>query len=87
MTGHNKGCIRVIQEFFERPLQWRICLLHCNELSLHVMFSLIMMARPKDQIVPAVKLENKIVGPVSKRNVKQFSPTPNDDFPLLPANC
>ena len=34
MTGINKGCIRKLEEAFQRPLQWVVCLLHTNELPL-----------------------------------------------------
>ena len=38
MTGINKGCIRKLEEALQRPLQWVICLLHTNELSLRHIF-------------------------------------------------
>ena len=34
MTGIYKGATRCLEELCERPLQWAICLLHCNELPL-----------------------------------------------------
>ena len=38
MTGAHKRCIRTLEEFLRRPLQWVICLLHCNELPLRHVF-------------------------------------------------
>ena len=38
MTGCYNGCIRVLEKFLGRPLQWSICLLHCTEFPLrHVL--------------------------------------------------
>ena len=37
MTGIHNGAIRCL-ELCGRPLQWAICLLHCNELPLHHVF-------------------------------------------------
>src|SRR6218665_2401891 len=33
-TGHTVGVIRRLEESFEHPLHWLVCLLHANELSL-----------------------------------------------------
>ena len=33
-TGAEAGVIRRLEENFQRPLQWMVCLLHCNELPL-----------------------------------------------------
>ena len=33
-TGVNRGVIRLLEEHFQRPLQWFVCLLHTNELPL-----------------------------------------------------
>ena len=33
-TGSKGGIIRVLEENIQRPLQWVVCLLHCNELPL-----------------------------------------------------
>ena len=38
MTGAHKGCIRTLEELLKRPLQWVICLLHCNELPIRHVF-------------------------------------------------
>ena len=38
MTGIYNGAIRCLEELCERPLQWAICLLHCNELPLPNVF-------------------------------------------------
>ena len=39
MTGEHSGFIRIIEELLGRPLQWSICLLHCNELPLRHVFA------------------------------------------------
>ena len=38
MTGHKSGFIRCLEVLLKRPLQWSICLLHCNELPLRHVF-------------------------------------------------
>lgn len=37
-TGHKAGVIRRLEETFEHPLQWLVCLLHTNELPLRHLF-------------------------------------------------
>ena len=37
-TGHIAGVIRRLEESFEHPLQWLVCLLHANELPLRHQF-------------------------------------------------
>ena len=39
MTGAGNEFIRGLAERFEKPLQWIVCLLHCNELP-HVFLEL-----------------------------------------------
>ena len=41
MTGHSGGVMRIVEERLGRPLQWSICLLHCNELPLRHVFRLL----------------------------------------------
>ena len=36
-TGYKHGVIRSLEEQFLKPLQWLICLLHCNELPLRAL--------------------------------------------------
>ena len=38
MTGSSRGCIASLEKLLQRPLQWTICLLHCNELPLRQVF-------------------------------------------------
>ena len=38
MTGNKAGFIRCLEEKLGRPLQWVVCLLHCNELPLRHVF-------------------------------------------------
>ena len=37
-TGHIAGVIRRLEETFQHPLQWLVCLLHANELPLRHLF-------------------------------------------------
>jgi hypothetical protein len=37
-TGKNNGIIRKLEENLGRPLQWLVCLLHCNELPFRTFF-------------------------------------------------
>lgn len=37
-TGHLAGVIRLYEEMFDCPVQWLICLLHCNELPFRHLF-------------------------------------------------
>ena len=37
-TGHTNGALRKLEEKFERPLHWFVCLLHFNELPLRHLF-------------------------------------------------
>ena len=38
LQGPTRGCIASLEALPQRPLQWVICLLHCNELSLQHVF-------------------------------------------------
>ena len=38
MTDPTQGCITSLKALLQRPLQWLICLLHCNELPLWHVF-------------------------------------------------
>jgi len=38
MMGNKAGFIRCLEEKLGRPLQWVVCLLHCNELPLRHVF-------------------------------------------------
>lgn len=37
-TGGNNGVLALIEKYLNRPLQWLICLFHCNELPLRHLF-------------------------------------------------
>src|SRR5215469_3200313 len=37
-TGVRNGIIRIIEESLEKPVQWLVCLLHCNELPFREIF-------------------------------------------------
>lgn len=38
-TGNKNGIIAILEKHLNRPLQWFVCLLHCNELPLRHLFS------------------------------------------------
>lgn len=40
-TGYKNGVIRQLESYLHRPLQWLICMLHCNELPLRQLFSVV----------------------------------------------
>ena len=40
-TGKNNGIIRNIENHIQRPVQWLICLLHCNELTLRKLIEVV----------------------------------------------
>ena len=41
MTGKYYGCIRGLEELLNKPLQWIVCLLHTNKLSLRHVFGVL----------------------------------------------
>ena len=82
MTGCNNGCIRVLEEFLGRPLQWSICLLHCNELPLCHVFTHIDGTTKSPNSFGGV-IGKQISGSVSDWEVKRFNPIPFTDFPIL----
>ena len=83
MTGVKNGFIRCLEEKLARPLQWLICLLHCNELPLMHVFS-----EPDG----TTKSPNSFSGPIGKElnsnvsdwPVKNFNAIQNQNFPKLP---
>ena len=83
MTGANRGAIRFMEEMISWPLQWAICLLHCNKLSLrHVSVELDgSTVGPNAFSSPIGK---SLVGPASYWKVIKFQPVPHPTFPALP---
>ena len=83
MTGNKAGFIRCLEEKLGRPLQWVVCLLHCNELPLrHVFPELDGTTKSPDSFSePVGKILN---GKVSTWPVKNFEPIENANFPKLP---
>ena len=41
MTGKYNGCVRGLEELLNKPLQWIVCLLYTNELSLQLVFGVL----------------------------------------------
>ena len=83
MTGKYNGCIRALEELLERPLQWAICLLHCNELPLrHVFLTLDGTASGPDSFTGPIG--KKLKGNVSDWPVIKFKRFESPHFPNLP---
>jgi len=82
MTGCITGCITSLEEMLGRPLQWTICLLHCNELPLrHVFKTLDGITKSPDSFSGVIG--QQLTGSVSNWGVAEFRPIPNPSFPLL----
>jgi len=83
VSGHKAGFIRCLEEKLGRPLQWVVCLLHCNELPLrHVFLELYGTTKSPDSFSGPVG--KKLNGKVSTWSVKNFEPIENANFPKLP---
>lgn len=83
MTVKYNGCIRALEELLERPLQWAICLLHCNELPLrHAFLTLDDTASGPDSFTGPIGKNLK--GNVSDWPVIKFEIIESPQFPNLP---
>ena len=83
MTGAHKGCIRTLEELLKRPLQWVICLLHCNELPLrHVFMFLDGTTKSPDSF--SGPIGQKLSDNVRSWPVANFKRIHNPGFPELP---
>ena len=83
ITGINKGCMRKLKEALQRPLQWVVCLLHTNELSLrHVFLELDGSTKSPDAF--AEPISKTLDSNVSQWPVVAFKSVPNPHFPVLP---
>ena len=85
MTGSKKGYIASLESLLQRPLQWVICLLHCNELPLRHVFTYWDGSTKSPDSFSGV-IGSKLNGPVSEWNVVAFKPIKNPNFPILPNN-
>jgi len=83
MTGAKKGAIRCLEELLQRPLQWAICLLHCNELPLRHIFKTL-DGTTKSPSSFSGPIGKELSGSVTEWDVVKFKPIPNSDFPVLP---
>lgn len=82
MTGPYNGFIRALEETLEKPLQWVICLLHCNELPLrHVFVEIDGTTKSPDAF--SGKIGKELSGSASDWSVEKFKPIANQTFPLL----
>jgi len=83
MMGNKAGFIRCLDEKLGRPLQWVVCLLHCNKLPLtHVFLELDGTTKCPDSFSGPVG--KKLNGKVSTWPVKNFEAIENANFPKLP---
>jgi len=83
MMGNKAGFIRCLEEKLGRPLQWVVCLLHCNKLPLtHVFLELHGTTKCPDSFSGPVG--KKLNGKVSTWPVKNFEAIENANFPKLP---
>lgn len=82
MTGACNGAIRLLEEILQKPLQWAICLLHCNELPLrHVFLTLDGPTKGPDSF--SGEIGRNLSGCVSEWDVTKFKPISNPNFPQL----
>ena len=82
MTCINKDYIRKLEEALQRPLQWVVCLLHTNELSLRRIFvELDRSTQSSDAF--AGPIGKKLDSNVSKWPVVAFKSIPNPHFSVL----
>ena len=84
MTGANKGAIRKLEELLGRPLQWSICLLHCNELPLRHIIVADIDGGTKGPGSFSGDVCSTIGGSVSEWGVVDFEVIYNNNFPVLP---
>ena len=83
ITGIKAGFIRCLEEKLERPLQWVVCLFHCNELPLRHMF-LKLGGATKSLNRFCEPVGKKLNGKVSTWLVKIFELIENANFAKLP---
>ena len=74
-----------LEEKLCRPLQWEICMLHCNELHLSHIFTTIdgTTTSPSSFSGP---IGRSLVGYISEWGIAPFEKINNSDFPHLPNN-
>ena len=82
MTGPYNDAIRCLEELLGRPLQWAICLLHCNELSLRHVFITI-DGKTESPETFFGKIGKELSGCVSEWPIADFKAISNPHFPLL----
>ena len=85
MTGPTRGCIASLEALLQRPLQWVICLLHCNELPLrHVFKALDGTTKSPDSFAGVIGSHLNVT--VLDWKVANFKPICNQNFPLVPSS-
>lgn len=83
MTGAHRGAIHCLEELIGRPLQWAICLLHCNELPLrHVFMEIDGATKGPDSF--SGNIGKCLSGPVSDWDIVPFKAISSVNFPELP---
>ena len=83
MTGPYNGAIRCLEELLGRPLQWAVCLLHCNELPLRHIFITI-DGKTESPETFCGKIGKELSGCMSEWPIADFKAISNPHFPLLP---
>ena len=83
LTGVDNGAVRQLEEKLDRPLQWAICMLHCNKLYLRHVFTIIdgLTTSPSSFSGP---FRRSLVGCVSEWGIAPFEKINNSDFPHHP---
>ena len=71
MTGKYNGCVRGLEELLNKPLQWIVCLLYTNKLSLQLVFGVLdgFLSGPD---IFAAPLEKKLHLSVSSWTTSRF---------------
>ena len=83
LTGVNNGAVRQLEEKSDRPLQWAIYMLHCNELHLGHVFTTIDGTATSPSSFPG-PIGRSLFSCVKEWEIAPFEKISNCDFPHLP---
>ena len=84
MTGDYNGAIRKLEEILGRPLQWSICLLHCEELPLRHVFFLLVNGTSTAPDSFSGPIGNKMCGKVSDWGIAKYRSIKKPNYPSVP---
>ena len=82
-TGCNRGAIRYLELFTQRPFQWDICLLHLNESPLRHIFT-VLDGTAKSPHKFSGPIGSTLNGLVTQWEEANFKPISFSSFPFLP---